>query len=83
MVASDTETVPDAAKKHPVQGAGVHGSASCPEDGHRELPFRTITFHRDDMLPYDQEIYDNQGAPETLIVYSNYTRSAPESIPRK
>ena len=33
---------------------------------------RVITFHRDDMLPYDQDIYDSTGTLETQVSYSNY-----------
>jgi outer membrane lipoprotein-sorting protein len=42
------------------------------KSGHEIQPVRTVIFHRDDMLPYDQYIYDNNGAPETQITYSNY-----------
>ena len=43
-----------------------------PKAGAEKLPVRVITFHRNDLLPYDQTIYDDQGDPETLIYYSNY-----------
>jgi hypothetical protein len=33
---------------------------------------RTIHFHRTDLLPYEQDIFDNEGNPETVVFYSNY-----------
>ena len=35
-------------------------------------PMRVVTFNRDDLLPYQQEIYDNEGNLETQVTYSNY-----------
>ena len=33
---------------------------------------RVITFRRDDLLPYQQDIYDNDGNLETQVDYANY-----------
>jgi outer membrane lipoprotein-sorting protein len=33
---------------------------------------RVVTIHRDDLLPYDQDLYDSSGTLETQISYSNY-----------
>jgi hypothetical protein len=31
-----------------------------------------VTFHRDDLLPYDQDVYDSAGTLVTQIRYGNY-----------
>ncbi len=33
---------------------------------------RVITFHRDDLLPYQQDLYDAEGNLETQVFYSDY-----------
>lgn len=73
FVTSDTETVEDPTKKH---------LFSVPEyilnvnrvDPHspNETPVRVVTFHRDDLLPYEQDIYNQQGELETQVVYQDY-----------
>jgi hypothetical protein len=35
-------------------------------------PERVVVFHRDDLLPYEQDIYDAEGNLETQVYYSNY-----------
>jgi outer membrane lipoprotein-sorting protein len=72
MVSSDTETVEDAANKHLYSEPEYILSVMRRKTGHEIQPVRTVTFHRDDMLPYDQYIYDKNGALETQIFYSNY-----------
>jgi outer membrane lipoprotein-sorting protein len=72
-VISDTETVEDAAKKHLftmpeyVLSITRHGPSS-----HRDIPVRVVTFHRDDLLPYNQDLYDAQGNLESQVSYSGY-----------
>ncbi len=72
MVSSDTETVPDAANKHLYIEPEYTLSVMRRKSGQEIQPIRTITFHRDDMLPYDQYVYDKYGVLETQIFYSNY-----------
>jgi outer membrane lipoprotein-sorting protein len=72
MVSRDTETIGDAANKHLYTEPEYVLSVMRRKNGHENLPVRTITFHRDDMLPYDQYFYDRDGALETQIFYSNY-----------
>jgi hypothetical protein len=38
-------------------------------------PVRVITFHRDDLLPYEQDIYDADGTLETHVSYAGYQPS--------
>jgi hypothetical protein len=33
---------------------------------------RVITFRRDDLLPYQQDIFDSEGNVETHVTYSGY-----------
>jgi outer membrane lipoprotein-sorting protein len=40
---------------------------------HEKTPLRVITFHRDDLMPYEQDVYDEHGNVETQITYSSYT----------
>jgi len=83
MVASDTETVEDAAKKHLYAEPEYVLSIMRHKEGRELLPARTITFHRDDMLPYDQYVYDTNGVLETQIFYSNYTTFSAGKYPAK
>ncbi len=83
MVTNDTETVEDAAKKHLYTMPEYVLNIMQPKTGAEKLPLRVITFHRDDLLPSDQTIYDSQGTPETLIDYSNYTDYSAGRYPSK
>jgi len=83
MVASDTETVEDAAKKHLFTEPEYVLSIMHHKNGHELLPTRTITFHRDDMLPYDQSVYNSEGVLETQFYYSNYTTFSAGKYPAK
>ena len=83
MVASDTETVADASNKHLYTEPEYVLSIMHHKSGHELLPTRTITFHRDDMLPYEQWVFNSEGVPETQIVYSNYTTFSAGKYPAK
>jgi outer membrane lipoprotein-sorting protein len=72
-VTTDSETVEDAAKKHLYFVPEYILSITRHIPGsHRDTPVRVITFHRDDLLPYEQDMYDGDGNPETHVSYSNY-----------
>ncbi|MGA2571018.1 MAG: hypothetical protein ABSF23_10915, partial [Terracidiphilus sp.] len=83
MVSSDSETVEDAANKHLYTEPEYVLSVMRRKSGHENLPIRTVTFHRDDMLPYDQYFYDSNGALETQIFYSNYAEFSSGKYPSK
>jgi hypothetical protein len=83
MVASDTETVADASNKHLYAEPEYVLSIMRHKGGHELLPARTITFHRDDMLPYDQYVYNSDGELETQIFYSNYATFSAGKYPSK
>jgi hypothetical protein len=72
-VTADTETVEDTARKHLYLVPEYVLSISRSKPGSHELtPVRVITFRRDDLLPYQQDIYDSEGNLETQVSYSSY-----------
>ncbi len=72
-VVSDTETLEDAARKHLFSVPEYILSISRRKPGTQQLtPVRVITFHRDDLLPYQQDLYDADGNLETEVIYSRY-----------
>ncbi len=74
MVTTDTQTVEDVKKKHLLLMPEYILTVMRRKPGSQVMqPIRVIRFHRDDLLPYEQEIYDQQGNPETLVTYGAYT----------
>jgi hypothetical protein len=71
---SDTETIEDAAKKHlylmPEYVLSITQHAT--NGSRRDKPVRVITFHRDDLLPSNQDLYDAKGNLESQVIYSDY-----------
>lgn len=71
---ADTETIEDTAKKHlylmPEYVLSITQHAS--NGGKVDKPVRVITFHRDDLLPSNQDLYDSQGNLESQVMYSDY-----------
>jgi outer membrane lipoprotein-sorting protein len=73
-VTAETDTLEDAQKKHLILVPEYVLSIMRPHPGsHQLIPVRVITFHRDDMLPYEQDIYDAEGNLETHVSYQGYT----------
>ena len=83
MVAGDSETIEDPSRKHLYIEQEYTLSVMQPKAGPEKLPLRVITFHRDDMLPYDQDVYDSDGNLETQIRYSNYVEFGTVKYPSK
>ncbi len=72
-VVADSETVEDAARKHLLFTPEYVLRIVRPKPDSREMTtVRQITFHRDDLLPYEQDVYDSDGNPETHVTYANY-----------
>ena len=70
---SDSETVEDPARKHLFDVPEYVLTISRRKPGSQELiPLRVITFHRDDLQPYQQDIYDDEGNLETEVFYQGY-----------
>ena len=72
-VVADSETVEDAARKHLFTVPEYVLSISRRKPGTNELtPVRVVTFRRDDLMPYQHDIYDSAGNLETQVDYANY-----------
>ncbi len=72
-VVTDSETIVDAARKHLYDVPEYILSISRRKPGTNELtPVRVVTFRRDDLMPYQQDLYDSAGNLETLVDYANY-----------
>jgi len=75
-VTADTETIEDAQKKHLYSVPEYQLTIIRHNPGtHQDTPVRVITFHRDDLLPYEQDIYDANGNIETHVSYADYQDS--------
>lgn len=73
MVTADTNTVEDPKKKHLLIVPEYIFSVMRRKAGTQELrPMRVIHFHREDLLPYQQDLYDEQGNLETQVTYGRY-----------
>lgn len=70
---ADVETIEAADKKHLVSVPEYVLSITRHNPGsRRDTPVRVITFHREDLLPYQQDLYDKNGNLETEVFYSQY-----------
>jgi outer membrane lipoprotein-sorting protein len=84
MVSADTDTIEDAAKKHLyLEPEYVLSVMRRKPDSQELMPVRVITFHRDDLQPYAQDLYDAEGNLETQITYSNYQNFAAGPYPSR
>lgn len=71
---SDVDTVEDASKKHLLLQPEYLLNIVHRKPGSDELaPARVVHFHRDDLLPYQQDLYDDQGTLRTQVFYGRYT----------
>jgi outer membrane lipoprotein-sorting protein len=71
--AADTDTVEDAAKKHLYLVPEYLLNVVHRKENSQELaPVRVIHFHRDDLLPYQQDLYDSDGNLETQVYFGRY-----------
>lgn len=70
---SDSETVEDPQRKHLFIVPEYVLNITRQKPGTQQLmPMRVITFKRDTLLPYQQDIYDNDGNLETEVQYGAY-----------
>jgi hypothetical protein len=72
-VTSDSSTEQDAANKrlllHPEYILNI---VRRKNDGQELYPVRVITFRREDLLPYQQDLYDDAGVLQTQVIYGAY-----------
>jgi hypothetical protein len=74
-VTADTETIEDPTRKHLYETPEYVLSIMRSKPGSQELePVRIVIFHREDLLPYQQDLYDADGNLETQVFYSKYTK---------
>ncbi len=72
-VTADTETVEEADRKHLYSVPEYILSIMRRKPGSQELePVRVVTFSRDNLQPYQQDIYDKEGNLETQVTYADY-----------
>jgi len=73
MVVEDDDTIEDTARKHlfaiPEYKLTIMQHSG---DAHKLLPLRVVYFHREDLLPYEQDIYDSDGVLVTQVLYAGY-----------
>jgi outer membrane lipoprotein-sorting protein len=70
---ADSDTVMDASKKHLLIIPEYNLSVMHRIPGSHELRLaRVIHFHREDLLPYQQDLYDDQNNLETQVIYGRY-----------
>ena len=55
----------------------------APNGSRRDKPVRVITFHRDDLLPSNQDLYDDKGNLESQVSYSNYVSLGESKYPTR
>jgi outer membrane lipoprotein-sorting protein len=73
MVTADTITVEDSARKHLYSVPEYKLSIMRRKgNGHELEPRRVVYFHRDDLEPYQQDIYDSDGNLVTQVTYAGY-----------
>jgi hypothetical protein len=83
-VTEEAITVEDAARKHFYSVPEYVLNISRRKANSQELmPERVVRFHRDDLRPYQQDIYDSQGNLETQVFYSAYQDFGSSRYPGK
>ncbi len=81
-VTADTVTLEDASRKHLFLTPEYILSIMRQKPGSLELqPVRVVYFHREDLLPYEQDLYDVDGNLETQVFYSKYSKTGDEMYP--
>jgi outer membrane lipoprotein-sorting protein len=80
--AADTDTVEDVTKKHLLIIPEYILFVMQRQPGSREPRLtRVIHFHREDLLPYQQDLYDEQVNLETQIFYGRYVDFGDKKYP--
>jgi outer membrane lipoprotein-sorting protein len=72
-VTSESITEEDAADKHLLLRPEYELSIVRRKPDSQELaPVRILHFHREDLLPYEQDLYDEEGRLDTQVIYGPY-----------
>jgi len=73
FVTADTDTIEDPSKKHLILEPEYLLNIVHRKPNSQELKMdRVIHFHRDDLLPYQQDLYDDEGNLRTQVFYGRY-----------
>lgn len=79
---ADSDVVEDPSKKHLLIIPEYILSVMRPQPNSHELqPLRVIHFHREDLLPYQQDLYDEHNNLETQILYGRYVEFGENKYP--
>lgn len=82
MVTADTDTVEDPKRKHLLMIPEYILSIMRRKPNSQELqPIRVVHFHRDSLLPSQQELYDDQGNLQTEVIYGRYAEYGDSMFP--
>jgi outer membrane lipoprotein-sorting protein len=72
-VTSDSSTEEDRANKHLLlHPEYVLNIVRRKPDSQELYPVRVVTFRREDLLPYEQDLYDDAGVLQTQVIYGAY-----------
>lgn len=83
-VIADTITVEDPTKKHLYAVPEYILNIMRRKPDSREMAqVRVVRIHRDDLLPYEQEIYDVEGNIETQVFYEKYGEFGSDKFPTR
>jgi outer membrane lipoprotein-sorting protein len=80
--AADSDTQEDPSKKHLLIIPEYILSVMRPRpDSHELQPLRVIHIHREDLLPYQQDLYDEHNNLETQVLYGRYVEFGENKYP--
>jgi hypothetical protein len=83
-VIADTTTEEDPSNKHLMLHPDYLLNVVRPKPGSPELyPVRVVRFHREDLRPYEQDLYDDQGNLQTQVLYGPYRDFGGTQYPSK
>jgi outer membrane lipoprotein-sorting protein len=72
-VTSDSETVEDPSKKHLLlKPEYILHTLRQKSGNHEEVTTREVVFDRSTLLPFEQDVYSNDGKVETQVLYAGY-----------
>jgi len=72
-VTSDSSTEEDPSKKHLLlHPEYILNVVRRKPDSQELYPVRVVTFRREDLLPYQQDLYDEAGVLQTQVIYGAY-----------
>jgi len=84
MLTAETDTAEDTARKHLYSVPEYKLTIMRRKAGSLLLtPERVVTFHREDLLPYEQDLYDSNGTLETVVLYASYANYGTSLYPSR